>query len=111
MAGVTRGYTTIQGELRRTAEKEKRIGDGHEHGTDAAGRAIPHDRSAQPTPQPDFPNRLKFCGIGLGVGLALGLIVAGGFEFMDDRLHSEKEIKALLPMKVISEIPRSDSCG
>ena len=24
---------------------------------------------------------------------------------MDDRLHSEKEIKALLPMKVISEIP------
>ena len=24
---------------------------------------------------------------------------------MDDRLHSEKEIKALLPMKVLSEIP------
>ena len=55
--------------------------------------------------KPDFPNRLKFCGIGLGFGLALGLVVAGGFEFMDDRLHSEKEIKALLPMKVISEIP------
>jgi polysaccharide chain length determinant protein (PEP-CTERM system associated) len=53
----------------------------------------------------DFPNRLKFCGIGLGVGLALGLIVAGGFEFFDDRLHSEKEIESLLPMGVISEIP------
>jgi polysaccharide chain length determinant protein (PEP-CTERM system associated) len=55
--------------------------------------------------KPDFPNRLKFCGIGLGVGLALGVLVAGGFEFMDDRLHSEQEIKALLPIAVISEIP------
>jgi uncharacterized protein involved in exopolysaccharide biosynthesis len=55
--------------------------------------------------KPDFPNRLKFCGIGLGIGLTLGLIVAGGVEFMDDRLHSEKEIKSLLPMVVISEIP------
>jgi succinoglycan biosynthesis transport protein ExoP len=55
--------------------------------------------------KPDFPNRLKFCGIGLGVGLALGLIVAGGFEVMDHRLHSEKEIKILLPMAILSEIP------
>jgi uncharacterized protein involved in exopolysaccharide biosynthesis len=55
--------------------------------------------------KPSSPNRLKFCGIGLGVGLALGLIVAGGFEFFDDRLHSEKEIKSLLPMGVLSDIP------
>ena len=55
--------------------------------------------------KPDFPNRLKFCGIGLAVGLALGIIVAGGFEFMDGRLHTEKEIKSLLPIAVISEIP------
>jgi polysaccharide biosynthesis transport protein len=55
--------------------------------------------------KPDFPNRLKFCEIGLGLGLALGIVVAGGFEFMDDRLHSEREMKALLPVKVISEIP------
>jgi uncharacterized protein involved in exopolysaccharide biosynthesis len=55
--------------------------------------------------KPDFPNRLKFCGIGLGVGLAFGLVVAGGFEVMDDRLHSEKTIKAMLPTVVLSEIP------
>jgi polysaccharide biosynthesis transport protein len=54
---------------------------------------------------PDFPNRLKFCGIGLAVGLALGIVVVGGFEFMDDRLHSEKKIKDLLQIAVISEIP------
>ena len=55
--------------------------------------------------KPDFPNRLKFCGLGLGLGFLLGLIVAGGVEFMDDRLHNEKEIKLLLPMAVLSEIP------
>ena len=55
--------------------------------------------------KPDFPNRLKFCGIGLGVGLALGLILVGSLEAMDDRLDSEKEIKILLPVSVISEIP------
>lgn len=55
---------------------------------------------------PDFPNRLKFCGIGLGLGLVLGAIVAGGFEFMDDRLHGEKVIKDMLPTTVIAEIPQ-----
>lgn len=59
--------------------------------------------------RPDFPNRLKFCGAGLGVGLLLGLIVAGGLEFFDDRLHSEKEIKAVLPVAVIAEIPAIES--
>jgi polysaccharide chain length determinant protein (PEP-CTERM system associated) len=55
--------------------------------------------------KPDFPDRLKFCAFGLAFGLGLGVAVAGGLEFIDDRLHSEKGIKALLPMKVISEIP------
>ncbi len=63
------------------------------------------DPPSLPT-KPDFPNRLKFCGLGLAVGLALGFLVAGGLEFLDDRLHSEKEIKSLLPIAVISEIPQ-----
>jgi succinoglycan biosynthesis transport protein ExoP len=55
--------------------------------------------------KPDFPNRLKFCAIGLAIGLALGVLVAGGFEIMDDRIHDEKEFQKLLPVAVISEIP------
>src|SRR5664279_1384941 len=55
--------------------------------------------------KPDFPNRLKFCGIGLGIGLALGVVVAGAFEMMDDRVYDEKELQKLLPVTVISEIP------
>ena len=55
--------------------------------------------------KPTFPNHLKLCAVGIGVGLVLGVLVAGGFEFADDRLHSEKELKSLLPMAILSEIP------
>jgi polysaccharide biosynthesis transport protein len=55
--------------------------------------------------KPDFPNRLKFCLIGLGIGLALGAAVAGVFEFMDDRMYDEKELKKQLPADVMAEIP------
>src|SRR5206468_10930322 len=41
--------------------------------------------------KPDFPNRLKFCGIGVVVGLVFGILVVGTFEMMDDRLYIEKE--------------------
>ena len=55
--------------------------------------------------KPSFPDRLKFCVIGLVVGLALGVGVAGGFEMMDDRVYNEQELKGLLPVSVLSEIP------
>jgi succinoglycan biosynthesis transport protein ExoP len=55
--------------------------------------------------KPDFPNRLKFCGMGIAAGLALGCLVVFLFEFLDDRMHGEKEIKDLLPISVMAEIP------
>jgi len=55
--------------------------------------------------KPDFPNRLKFCAAGLAVGMVLGIAVVGALEMMDDRLYSEKAIKDMLPVPVISEIP------
>jgi uncharacterized protein involved in exopolysaccharide biosynthesis len=55
--------------------------------------------------KPDFPNRLKFCGMGILFGIGLGCLVIFIFEFFDDRIHAEKEIKDLLPMKVMAEIP------
>jgi polysaccharide biosynthesis transport protein len=55
--------------------------------------------------KPKFPNRLKFCGIGLGVGLALGVFAAGAFEMLDRRVYDEQELKSLLPVKLLAEIP------
>jgi polysaccharide chain length determinant protein (PEP-CTERM system associated) len=55
--------------------------------------------------KPLFPNRFKFCAIGLAIGVALGVIVAGAFETLDDRLHSAKAILKVLNMDAIGEIP------
>jgi len=55
--------------------------------------------------RPIFPNRLKFFVFGLAFGLALGVIVAGGLEWMDDTVYNEHELKALLPVAAMAEIP------
>ncbi len=59
--------------------------------------------------KPSFPNRLKFCFIGLAVGCALGAAVAMAFEGTDDRVYSEQELKGLLSVAVLSEIPIIDA--
>lgn len=55
--------------------------------------------------KPDFPDRLKFCGLGFIVGMILGFGVVGLSELLDDRIHSEKQLKALLPVAVLTEVP------
>lgn len=55
--------------------------------------------------KPDFPNRLKMCGAGVGAGMGLGLLVLLAMEFLDDRLHGDKQIRDLLSMPVLSEVP------
>jgi len=55
--------------------------------------------------RPDSPKRLKMCGIAVGAGLGLGVLVVVLLEFLDNRLHSDREIKKLLPVAVISEVP------
>lgn len=55
--------------------------------------------------KPAFPNRLKFCAMGFAAGIFLGALVVGVMEFLDDRLHSDQEIKKLLTTAVISEVP------
>jgi ABC-type transport system involved in cytochrome c biogenesis permease subunit len=43
--------------------------------------------------------------MGFGAGIFLGALVVGLLEFLDDRLHSDEEIKKLLPTAIISEVP------
>lgn len=55
--------------------------------------------------KPSFPDRLKFCGFGLLAGLALGAGCVFIAELLDDRVYGELELRKLLPMSVLSELP------
>jgi succinoglycan biosynthesis transport protein ExoP len=57
--------------------------------------------------RPDFPNRIKLCGIGLVLGLVVGAVFAGGAEYFDDRLYGEEGLKKLLPAAAIAEFLHS----
>jgi succinoglycan biosynthesis transport protein ExoP len=55
--------------------------------------------------KPDSPNRLKLCAMGLAFGLFLGGATAGGLEVFGGRVHTEREIKKLVPYEIFAEIP------
>lgn len=59
--------------------------------------------------KPYKPNRLMLCGAGLAVGLVLGGGFAFGKEKLGDKVYTEREIKKLVPFDVIGEIPAIES--
>jgi uncharacterized protein involved in exopolysaccharide biosynthesis len=62
------------------------------------------DPPSRPT-KPFSPNRFKLGCVGLFIGLAVGLVFAGGAEFLDDRVYDEAVFKQMLPAEVLVEIP------
>lgn len=105
LADLTRGYEQSQANYNDLLKKENdsKMATSMEQMQEGE-RFTMLDPPSLPL-KPDFPNRLKMCGAGFGAGLALGLLLAIGLEFFDDRLYNDKEIKKLLPMAIISEIP------
>ncbi len=63
------------------------------------------DPPSLPT-KPDFPDRLIFCVIGLALGIMMGGASVALFEFLDDRMYNPADIKELLPIPVVCEIPQ-----
>src|SRR6202522_1963373 len=59
--------------------------------------------------RPYKPNRLLLCGAGLAVGLVLGGGFAFGMEKLSGKIYREHEIKKLVPFDVIAEIPTIES--
>jgi polysaccharide chain length determinant protein (PEP-CTERM system associated) len=105
LAELTRGYEQSKANYDDLLKKKNQsvMATSMEH-MQQGERFTMLDPPSLPT-KPDFPNRLKFCGMGVGFGLALGFLVVLLFEFFDDRMHSEKEIKKMLPVQVMVEIP------
>jgi uncharacterized protein involved in exopolysaccharide biosynthesis len=105
LADLTRGYEQSQANYNDLLKKESdsRMATSMEQMQEGE-RFTMLDPPSLPM-KPDFPNRLKMCGAGLGVGLGLGLLVVALLELLDDRLHSDRGIEAVLTVPVFAEIP------
>ena len=61
--------------------------------------------------KPYKPNRLLLCGVGLAVGIVLGGVITGGLEMMGGIVHTEREIKKIVPFEIVAEIPSLDTAS
>jgi polysaccharide chain length determinant protein (PEP-CTERM system associated) len=61
--------------------------------------------SASLPEQPAEPNRLVIAGMGIGAGLALGVMLAGIKEMKDTSLKNLKDVRAYTNLPVLSSIP------
>jgi len=68
-------------------------------------------RPARLPERPFSPNRVRITLIGFGVGLALGLALAGFLEYRDTSLRTEDEIVKMLVLPVVAAIPVMTSIG
>lgn len=105
LADLNRGYTQSQSDYNDLLKKENesQMATSMEQ-MQQGERFTMQDPPNLPT-KPDFPNQLKFCAIGVAFGLVLAVGLVGVLEFLDDRMHMGEEIRDMLPMPVISEIP------
>ena len=105
LADLTRGYEQSQANYNELLKKESdsKMATSMEQ-MQQGERFRMIDPPSLPL-RPDFPNRLKMSEMGLGAGLALGVLVVALLEFLDDRLNSDREIEKLLSAQVICEIP------
>jgi capsular polysaccharide biosynthesis protein len=55
--------------------------------------------------RPSKPNRLQLCALGLVVGLIFGGLTAAGSEMVGGKVHTEREIKKIVPFEIMAEIP------
>ncbi len=59
--------------------------------------------------KPFSPNRLRLSLMGLFSGLLLGSVLTAAFEFFDGRIHNEEELRKLIPLDVLCEVPNIDT--
>ncbi len=55
--------------------------------------------------KPYKPNRLQLCGLGVIAGIFLGGLAAVGSEMIGGKVHTERDIKKIVPFEIFAEIP------
>ena len=105
LADLNRGYTQSQEDYNDLLKKENESQMATSMEQMQQGERFTIQDPANFPLKPDFPNPLKFCAIGIAVGLFLGVALVAVLEYFDDRMHLGEEIREMLPVAVISEVP------
>ncbi|MGA8528789.1 MAG: hypothetical protein WB622_03685, partial [Acidobacteriaceae bacterium] len=105
LADLNRGYTQSQTDYNDLLKKESESQMATSMEQMQQGERFTMQDPPNYPLKPDFPNHLKFCGIGVAAGLLLGIALVGVLEYVDDRMHLGEEIKEMMPVAVISEVP------
>jgi hypothetical protein len=91
-------YEDMDAKLER-AKRSEEMENRHE------GEGLePLDPASLPT-DPTEPKRGEFIAIGAGIGLLLGVVIAGAREMKDTSLKNLKDVRAYTQMAVLGSIP------
>jgi hypothetical protein len=89
-------------EMSKRSEQSETAKDLEEH---KAGENLEVlDPASDPT-SPSEPNRLQMAAMGTGVGLMIGVVLAGAKEMKNTSLKNLKDVRAYTNLPVLSSIP------
>ena len=105
---LTRNYDTAVESYNDLLRKQgaSRIGNDLEHQQEGE-RFTVLDPPSLPM-EPSFPNRLKFTGAGLTLGLVLSVALMFVIAIFDKSMYSERDVEACLKVPVLTTVPTLD---
>jgi polysaccharide chain length determinant protein (PEP-CTERM system associated) len=105
LVSLTRDYETLQNQYRSLLGKyeDSKVAANLERRQIGEQLRI-LDPASRPE-RPFQPNRLMIVAIGTCCGLALGLALAGGIEFMDRSLRSVQDVELVCSVGVLAALP------
>jgi succinoglycan biosynthesis transport protein ExoP len=105
LTDLNRDYEQLKAYYDQLLDKKNQAGLAAKISREQQGdRFTMQDPPSRPS-KPYSPNRFKLSCMGLFAGLAMGLVVAGGAEFLDDRVYDEDVFKQIVPAEILVEIP------
>ena len=102
---LTRNYQTAQDFYNELLKKRQNAGlAGDLESQQQSEQFRVYDPPSLPD-RPSFPNRVHFCGGGLGGGLAVGLALLYLIAIGDKSMHTERDVELAIKLPVLALVP------
>jgi polysaccharide chain length determinant protein (PEP-CTERM system associated) len=111
IAVLTRDYETLQENYRKLLSRTQDAKAAADLERRQIGQNFRIIDSARLPERPTSPDRLRLNGMGLGAGLALGVLLIAFFEYRDSSFRSRDDIITVLALPVLAVVPRMITTG